>query len=97
MLRSRPIGAVSMLAACSSQSTARRGLQTHRANASPTGRSAVSPSSGSRRMAETKLLAALFGRPGRTITVGRRMQTASNMPRREASDSSSSPIAFCVP
>ncbi|MEJ1978130.1 MAG: hypothetical protein WDN49_20445 [Acetobacteraceae bacterium] len=48
-------------------------------------------------MAETKLLAALLGRPGRTITVGRRRLTASSIPRRDASDSSSSPIAFCVP
>ena len=62
-LRSRPMRLVSMLAACSSQSTARRGLQTQTAKSSGTGRSAGSPSSGSRRMPLTKLLAALLAGP----------------------------------
>ena len=97
MLRSSPMRAVSSMAAWSSQSTARRGLQTQSAKALETGRSAGKPSNGSRMIAETKLLAALLGRPGRTITVGKRMLTASSIPRREVSASSSSPIAFCVP
>jgi hypothetical protein len=48
-------------------------------------------------MAETKEDAALFGRPGRMMTVGRRIETASSMPRRVASCSSSSAAAFCAP
>ncbi len=97
MLRSRPSCAVSMAAAWSSQSTARRGLQSQAAKASCTGRSVGRPSSGSRTMAEKKELAARFGRPGRTMTVGRRMQTASRKPRREASARISSAAAFCAP
>ena len=97
MPRSRPMGAVSMVAACSSQSTARRGLQTQTAKSSGTGRAAGSPSRGSRRMPLKKLLAALFGRPGRMTTVGRRMSTASRKPRRLASARNSSAAAFCAP
>ena len=46
---------------------------------------------------EKKEEAALLGRPGRTITVGRRMETASRKPLRLASCSSSSAAAFCAP
>ena len=45
----------------------------------------------------TKEEAAWFGRPGRMVTVGRRRLTASRKPLREASCSSSSPIAFSAP
>ena len=48
-------------------------------------------------MALTKLLAALLGRPGRMVTVGRRMETASMAPRRVASARKSSAAAFCAP
>ena len=74
-----------------------RGEQIQTANSGGTGQSVDRPSSGSRMIAETKEDAALFGRPGRTITVGRRMFTASRNPLRVASCSSNSPIAFCAP
>ena len=52
-----------------------------------TGSSAGNPSNGSRTIEEKKLLAALFGRPGRTMIVGSRSDTASMNPRRVASAS----------
>ena len=97
MPRSRPSGLVSMVMACRNQSTAWRGEQTQTEKSSGTGNSVARPSSGSRRMAETKEDAALFGRPGRMMTVGRRIFTASRKPLREASCSSSSPTAFSAP
>jgi hypothetical protein len=50
---------------------------------SPTGSTASWPTSGSRMMLEKKPEAALFGLPGRTQMVGRRMPTPSKKPLRE--------------
>ena len=86
-----------MVAAWMNHAIALRGEQIQTANSGGTGQLVSSPSKGSRTTAETKDDAALFGRPGRTITVGRRMFTASRKPLRVASCSSSSPIAFCAP
>ncbi len=97
MPRSAPIAPVSIVAACRNHSIALRGEQIQTAKSAGTGQSVDRPSSGSRTTAETKDDAALLGRPGRTITVGRRMFTTSRKPLRVASCSSSSPIAFCAP
>jgi hypothetical protein len=48
-------------------------------------------------MADRKLLAALLGRPGRTMIVGSRIVTASRKPPRVASARMSSAAAFCAP
>ena len=64
---------------------------------SVTGNTAGSPMSGSRIMPEKKLEAALFGFPGRTQMVGKRIPMPSKKPRRLKSASRSSPIAFWVP
>ncbi len=73
------------------------GWRSRRRTASGTGSSADRPSSGSRMIEERNELAALFGRPGRTMMVGRRIDTASRKPRRDASARISSAAAFCAP
>ena len=60
---------------------ARAGVRVH-ARVSATGSTASWPASGSRMMPEKKPDAALFGLPGRTQMVGRRMPTPSRKPRR---------------
>ena len=50
-------------------------------NSFPAGRTASSPMSGSRMMFENRPDAALFGKPGRTQIVGRRIPIPSRNPR----------------
>ena len=88
--------AVSIAMACRNQSTARRGEQIQRANSS----APATRSQAEQRLpqdAETKVEAALFGRPGRMTRSAAGWLTASSMPRREASCSSSSAVAFSAP
>ena len=74
-----------------------RGDETAIGVESATGQIARSPFSGSRMMPETKLDAAAFGRPGRTVTVIRRRLRPRSIPRRVQSESSCSHMNFCVP
>ena len=75
---------VSMLAACIRKPTAERGLACQWRTSSGTGSTASWPASGSRMMPEKKPEAALFGLPGRTQIVGRRMPMPSKKPRRDS-------------
>src|SRR5437868_6122862 len=70
------------LAAGRRKPTADRGLACVCRTVSATGRIASIPAKGSRMMPEKKPDAALFGLPGRTQIVGRRMPTPSRKPRR---------------
>ena len=81
-LRRVPSLAVSRLAACSRKSIAARGEANQWRTLSGTGSTASWPASGSRMMPEKKPDAALFGLPGRTQIVGRRMPMPSKKPRR---------------
>ena len=73
------------------------GEETHRRVSSGTGQTLSMPARGSRTMPLTKLDIAEFGRPGRTDTVGTRQAMPSTTPRRVASRTSSSAMAFVVP
>ena len=85
MVRARrgPIALVSIVAAWTRKPTADRGEACQWRTWSETGSTASWPLSGSRMMLEKKPEAALFGAPGRTQIVGRRMPTPSKKPRRE--------------
>src|SRR6266545_5150317 len=74
-----------------------RGDVTHIAVSGATGQIASTPANGSRMTPLANDDAALFGLPGRTVTVGRRRLRPSIMPLRDMSWTSSSAIAFCVP
>ena len=82
-LRRGPIFAVSMVPAWIRKPTAERGEACQCRTSSDTGKIASWPARGSRRMPEKKPEAALFGKPGRTQMVGRRMPTPSMKPRLE--------------
>ena len=82
MDRRTPKGAVSMVAAVMKKPTAARGDANQWRTSSPTGRFASIPFSGSRRMPEKKLDAALLGLPGRMQMVGSRTPTPSTKPLR---------------
>ena len=69
-------------AACTRKPAAERGLACQCITLSSTGSTASLPASGSRMMLEKKPEAALFGLPGRTQMVGRRMPTPSRKPLR---------------
>ena len=73
---------LSMPAAWTRKLIAERGLAWVCSTVRGTGRIASWPASGSRIMPEKKPEAALFGLPGRTQIVGRRMPMPSKMPRR---------------
>jgi len=81
-LRRVPSCPLSILAACSRKSMAARGEANQWRTLSGTGSTASWPESGSRMMPEKKPEAALFGLPGRTQIVGRRMPMPSMNPRR---------------
>ena len=59
------------------------GEPSHSSASGLTGQTAGLPASGSRRMPLAKPLAALFGLPGRMLTVGRRSVRPSTKPLRE--------------
>jgi hypothetical protein len=82
-LRRSPSLAVSSAAAWTRKPVAERGLANQWRTLSATGRVASCPASGSRMMPEKNPEAALFGLPGRTQIVGRRMPMPSKKPRRE--------------
>ena len=81
-LRRAPIAAVSMVPAWMRKPTADRGEACQCRTSSETGSTASCPASGSRMMFEKKPEAALFGLPGRTQIVGRRMPMPSSSPLR---------------
>ncbi len=81
-LRRGPIASLSSVAACMRKPIADRGEACQWRTLSATGRIAGLPARGSRRMLEKKPDAALFGSPGRTQIVGRRMPMPSRKPRR---------------
>ena len=73
---------MSIVAACSRNSTAARGEANQWRTSSGTGSTASSPFNGSRMIPEKKPDAARFGAPGRTQIVGSRTPTPSMNPRR---------------
>ena len=81
-LRRGPIALRSMVPAWTRNPTADFGEACQCRTSSDTGRTASSPASGSRMMLEKKPDAALFGLPGRTQIVGRRMDIPSSRPLR---------------
>ena len=95
--RLNPKAAPSSVAAWIRLATTVRGAVCQTAKSRGTGQFAVCPCSVSRKIEDMKLDAAALGLPGRIETVGRRRPRPSRNPRRDMSDKSNSPMAFCVP
>ena len=81
-MRFGPIASPATSCSAISDSIARRGDDSQSRSCSPTGQTAASPFSGSRMMPLANDDAAWFGRPGRTLIVGRRATRPSTKPLR---------------